>query len=132
MATMFGALNLLIGFYKDLIDLFSVPIGRALLLVVAILLGVGTFFYTLVEGWGIIDSFYFSVISLTTVGYGDFAPQTDVGKLFTTIYIFLGLSVIATFASSIAKTHARRIAKRHGVDVEDQAHDTANDKPEKR
>ncbi|MCP4167257.1 MAG: two pore domain potassium channel family protein [Chloroflexi bacterium] len=81
---------------------------------VVLLILIGTIFFSIVEGWSLVDSFYFSVVTLTTVGYGDFHPETTLGKLVTTVYIFLGLSIIATFASSLAKTHAERIAAKHG------------------
>ena len=34
-------------------------------------IGVGSVFYHFIENWSWIDSIYFSVITLTTVGYGD-------------------------------------------------------------
>jgi voltage-gated potassium channel len=112
MAAFLGSFSLFVGFFRDLKELFSDRTGRAILLMVATLIVIGTVFYSLVEGWSVIDSFYFSVVTLTTVGYGDFSPDTPVAKLFTTIYIFMGLSVITAFASNIAKTHANRIADR--------------------
>ena len=42
------------------------------------------------------DALYFTVVSLTTVGYGDLAPQTTPGKVFTSFFLFLGVSFIAT------------------------------------
>jgi voltage-gated potassium channel Kch len=54
----------------------------------------GTIFYHLVEGWDWLDSMYFSVITLTTVGYGDFSPQTDLGKIFTMFYVLTGVGVM--------------------------------------
>lgn len=47
----------------------------------------GAIVYHYVEGWDMIDSLYFSVITLTTIGYGDFAPQTSTGKIFTIFYL---------------------------------------------
>jgi hypothetical protein len=41
-----------------------------------------------------VDALYFSVVTLTTVGYGDFAPQTDLGKLFTAVYVRLGIGIL--------------------------------------
>ena len=79
------------------------PEFRALLAIVAMLLGLGTLFYTRVEGWHWFDSLYFSVVTLATVGFGDFAPQTRLGKLFTIIYIFVGIGVLVSFASKIVQ-----------------------------
>ena len=51
------------------------PMFRSLLALTASLLLVGTVVVNRVEGWSYLDSFYFSAISLATVGYGDFAPH---------------------------------------------------------
>jgi voltage-gated potassium channel len=59
------------------------------------------------EGWSIVDALYFSVTTLTTVGLGDLAPTTTVGKLFTVIYIFAGLSLVLGFIEIVAKETIR-------------------------
>jgi len=74
---------------------------RILLLTTLGVLGLGTTVYHYVEGWSWIDSLYFSVITLTTVGYGDFYPQTDAGKLFTIFYIIIGIGIILSFIDTI-------------------------------
>lgn len=71
-------------------------------LVVLLLLG-GTAFYSVVEGWSPLDAFYFSVTTLTTVGFGDLAPQTALGKLCTVLYIFVGLGIVGGFIHSLAR-----------------------------
>jgi voltage-gated potassium channel len=63
----------------------------------------GTIFYSLQEGWSVVDAFYFSVTTLTTVGLGDLTPKTTIGKLFTVAYIFAGLSIILGFIDVVAK-----------------------------
>ena len=63
----------------------------------------GTIFYHSVEGWSWIDSFYFSVTTASTVGLGDLAPKTDAGKLFTTLYIFVGVGVFVVLIALLAK-----------------------------
>jgi H+/Cl- antiporter ClcA len=71
------------------------PQLRALVFVSFMILALGTVFYHLVEGWSWLDSAYFSTVTLATVGYGDFAPKTDAGKLFTIPYVIFGAGIIA-------------------------------------
>ena len=99
---------------------------RFLLALVVSLLVSGTTFFTLVEGWSVLDSFYFSVTTLTTVGFGDPAPTTALGKIFTILYIFVGLGVIGGFINVLAKhTFARQ---RRGGGVSEAQEDKVEDK----
>lgn len=59
-------------------------------------------FYRYVEGWEWIDSIYFSVVTISTVGFGDFSPETNAGKIFTMFYIIIGLGVFVTAATTVA------------------------------
>ena len=59
--------------------------------------------YWTAEDWTLIQSLYFSVVTLTTVGYGDLTPTSDFSRIFTIIYIFIGLGVLVAFVSSIAQ-----------------------------
>jgi voltage-gated potassium channel len=80
---------------------------RGPLLLVVSLLIVGTVFYMLVEGWSAVDSVYFCAMSLGTVGYGDLVPHTDVGKIFTTVYVLAGIGILVSFFTTLtAKTLA--------------------------
>jgi len=84
------------------------PAARPLVLTVVGLLATGTAVYAIFERWTVLDSLYFSVITLTTVGYGDFAPHTVVGKVFTMVYVLAGIAVILAFAETVLK-HAMRL-----------------------
>ena len=90
------------------------PQFRSLVILVVVTLLGGTIFYSSVEGWSVVDAFYFSVTTLTTVGLGDLAPTTTVGKLFTVIYIFAGLSIILGFIETVAKETLRLRGGRGG------------------
>ena len=68
-----------------------------------LVLSIGTVFYHFVEKLSFVDAFYFSAITLTTVGYGDISPHTTFGKLFTVFYIFGGIAIIATFGNLLIK-----------------------------
>lgn len=80
-----------------------------------ILLILGTLFYSFQEGWSYVDSFYFSVVTLTTVGYGDLHPTTSASKLFTVIYIFIGVGlgfyILSALAKSFIEGRDKRIKK---------------------
>ena len=79
-------------------------VGFGILTLVALLtLVVGTVFYRFAESWAWLDSLYFSVITLTTVGFGDLAPTTGISKLFTVFYVFIGIGIILGFVNLLAK-----------------------------
>ena len=72
----------------------------------------GTVVYHLLEDWSWVDSLYFSVVTLTTVGYGDLSPTTDLSKLFTVVYLVSGVSLLAAYFNEVMKRRERRAAKR--------------------
>lgn len=76
---------------------FMIALGLFFLLCFAI----GVVFYHTIEKMAFVDAFYFTAMTLTTVGYGDFAPQTDAGKLFTSFFAFLGVATFLAFASAL-------------------------------
>lgn len=80
---------------------------RDLLIASALVISLGTVTYRLLEGWSWIDCVYFSVITLTTVGYGDITPQTDAGKLFTIFYIIVGLGMILSFIDTVYRHYSQ-------------------------
>jgi voltage-gated potassium channel len=46
------------------------------------------------ENWGLLDSFYMTVITLTTVGFGEIHPISDYGRVFTVLILISGLGVM--------------------------------------
>jgi voltage-gated potassium channel len=84
------------------------PEFRSLFGLVVLTLAAGTAFYWDVEEWSVLDSFYFSAITLATVGYGDLVPTTPGGKLFTVFYVFAGVGIILAFVQTVARTSVAR------------------------
>ncbi len=96
-------------------------VQRILIAVVAIL-AIGCAYYPLVEGWSLLDSLYFCVVALTTVGFGDPAPETAAGKLFTILYLIGGVALFAAAGTTIV--HRSRIWARideHGSQQDDRS-----------
>ena len=79
---------------------------RIAYIVVVILLFLfgGATFYSYVEKWRYLDALYFSAYTMTTVGYGDITPKTDIGKIFTIFYVFAGVG-IALYGLSVIASH---------------------------
>ena len=60
-----------------------------------------TIFHWRAEDWTIIEALYFSVVTLTTIGYGDFTPTNAGTQIFTIIYILTGLGVFLALLASV-------------------------------
>ena len=90
------------------------------------------------EGWSRIDTLYYSFITATTVGYGDFPPRRNRSKLLAVLIAFFGLLLsgiivaVALNALTVAFKHTgrdKRILEKHGIVYNDdeQVTDKGND-----
>lgn len=76
----------------------------------------GTFAFHWLEGWSYLDAFYFCVISLTTVGYGDFTPTTPAAKILTIIYVINGITMLLALFDRIRAVREQRSDNGHSND----------------
>jgi hypothetical protein len=76
-------------------------------LAVVIVLITGVVFYRFAEDWSFTDSLYFTVIALSTIGFGDIAPTTRFSRLFTVV----GVGLIGTLLNLVV-TNAQQAIKR--------------------
>jgi len=94
---------------------------KELAALVGLILIVGTVFYHYAEGLSVLDSLYFSVTTLTTVGYGDIAPHTAAGKIFTIVYLISGISLMLAFLNLAARRVISRVPLRELFDQDEGA-----------
>lgn len=117
MAALLVTFSAMGGLLREFVLIFKKPRARALIAWMAGLLLIGMTFYHFAEGWSWLDSLYFCVITLSTVGYGDLDPTTPASKIFTIVYIFIGLSIFISLVNMLAKARqeirAERSAKIH-------------------
>ena len=100
---MFAGIFGLIVFTRVLRNALRDPAFRGLTVSVAVILAMGTAVYRVLEDWSVLDSLYFCVITLTTIGFGDFSPETAEGKIFTIFYVFVGLGFIMAFVTTLVQ-----------------------------
>ena len=116
----------MITFFIDVMKLLhAVMLGikrdiefRIILFFLLSLLAGATLFYYTVEGWSIIDALYFSVMTMSTIGYGDFVPTTTWSKLFTIIFAILSIgffaAVIAKIVSIVLQRKKEKVTRNKG------------------
>ena len=68
-----------------------------------ILISVGTLGFYVIGGdeWSLIDSFYMTIFTITTVGFGEIHPLNDLGRLWTSFVIVFGVSGFLYMLSEI-------------------------------
>jgi voltage-gated potassium channel len=96
---------------RALVAVWRAPETRALPLVAGGLLLVGTIFYWQTEDWTIVEALYFSVMTLTTIGFGDFVPTSPGTQLFTIVYVLIGLGIFVALLTSIAQQYLKQKAE---------------------
>src|SRR5882672_12539423 len=70
---------------------------------VAIAIGFGAVGFYLIEGWSILDSLYVAAQTVTTVGYGDLTPATRNGRIFSTVFMLVGVGVVLYALTSVVQ-----------------------------
>jgi voltage-gated potassium channel len=88
-------------FWKVITSFVANKEYRELLFASMLILFFGTLVMQWLENWRWIDALYFCFMTLTTIGYGDFAPKTDAGKLFSMFYVMIGLGLILGFINTV-------------------------------
>jgi len=76
-------------------------------------LGVAAF--SLLEGWNFRESLYFVVVTVTTVGYGDYSPQKEGSRMFWFFYVLITLCMAGVAMGEIAEMLVERAKSNRGA-----------------
>jgi len=99
---MIGIWTVAVRFFRAIKRGMKDPAFRGLFYLTSIVIGSGTLFYRFAEDWSWLDSLYFTVITLTTVGYGDLSPTRAGSKIFTIVLIMMGIGLLVALIQRIA------------------------------
>jgi len=80
--------------FKGIRLLLSLPIA---------ILAVGTLGFMVLEGLSFIDALYFTIVTISTVGYGDISPTNIASKIFSIVLIIIGISTFLTIITNITQ-----------------------------
>jgi voltage-gated potassium channel len=109
---------LIVNTIRAIRTLWTDPQFKSLTRLTVIAITSGVVFYWLIEDLSPVNALYFSVTTLTTVGYGDYSPETTAGKLFTVVYVLVGVGILLAFlarvAGQVVSTHAHDFEARNG------------------
>jgi voltage-gated potassium channel len=85
--------------------LFSGALNRLLWAMFLLLISIGTgvlLFYA-VENYSLVNAFYMTIITISTIGFGEIEPLSPTGRMLTSVYILINLGIFAYFISIITR-----------------------------
>ncbi len=73
------------------------------------IIATGTCGYMLIEGYTFVEAFYMSVITISSVGFGEIKPLSDTGRIFTTFIIITGIGLPAYAGHAVVESLLEKI-----------------------
>lgn len=96
-------------------------LDKLLMLVVITIISSSVAFYFIEEPTnGFIDSLWYVLVTLTTVGYGDITPTSTTGRIIGIILIVLGILVFSTLTAAISSIYTKRIENKSKNELDER------------
>ncbi len=102
-------------------DITSLDFKKILFLLILsfLVIFIGAVGYMFIEHWSFLESLYMTIITLSTVGFGEVHPLSPKGEIFTIFLIFMGIGVVAYTIGSVAQFmvegHIKKILERRAM-----------------
>ncbi|HME87032.1 MAG TPA: potassium channel family protein [Candidatus Nanoarchaeia archaeon] len=77
----------------------------------AVLVSGSILFYMNIEGWQIIDAFYFTVTVITSLGHPDLIPSSSASKIFTSFLAFIGIGTVLTLVALVSTAYTEKTCR---------------------
>ncbi len=100
---MISLLSILKRFWKVMRGGWADPEFRGLSVILGSWVALGTIIYSVDEDWSVIESLYFCVMTVTTIGYGDLTPTGSTMQLYTIVYAVLGIGFFVAFNARLVQ-----------------------------
>ncbi|MFA7717992.1 MAG: potassium channel family protein [Candidatus Absconditabacterales bacterium] len=95
-------------FFNEFVGEYPVLFFIAVIIIIVV---IGTIAFHIVEGWNLFNSFYFTTVTMSTIGYGDMAPLTHGGKVIAIIYGFMGAPLFIGLTGLLFQTRFQKLIK---------------------
>jgi hypothetical protein len=103
------------GFDEEIKNMIKGNVVDILIIALIIIIAMGIMHS--LEGWDFSDSFYFTVVTISTVGYGDFKPTNDRSRTFIIFYTIFGTALLVRSCTNLVKIPLLIRARKNELDI---------------
>ncbi|MCQ2977997.1 MAG: ion channel [archaeon] len=84
-------------------------LDKILLFLIVVIIFSSLFIYLFENELSLVDSFWFVIVTITTVGYGDIVPHSPMNKIISMVLVIVGFLTLSILAGSISAAYSNRV-----------------------